>query len=235
MKRLFLFVALLSTSCARKTGPATVLLFDGTGVSVNDVRAVEDLLNRDHLNYSLANSSELNRMSESQFQGYRLLIIPGGNFIHMGESLTSGSAAAIRKAVQNGVSYLGICAGALLAGDKLNLTDGVRFNFYSAERRGIRKAAVAVTDAASKTLDQYWEDGPELSGWGAVVGKYPDGTPAIVEGKFGNGWVILSGVHPEAPDYWRRGMNFATAASIDNNYAAMLIHAALDRTSLPHY
>ena len=32
-----------------------------------------------------------------------------------------------------------------------------------------------------------------------MVGKYPDGTPAIVEGTFGNGWVILSGVHPEAP------------------------------------
>ena len=32
------------------------------------------------------------------------------------------------------------------------------------------------------TLEQYWEDGPEFTGWGEVVGKYPDGTPAIVEG-----------------------------------------------------
>src|SRR2546430_8702508 len=33
----------------------------------------------------------------------------------------------------------------------------------------------------------------QFTGWGAVVGRYPDGTPAIVEGKSGDGWVILSG------------------------------------------
>jgi hypothetical protein len=59
----------------------------------------------------------------------------------------------------------------------LNLTSGVRFGFYSAEERGIRKAAVAIAVAGGPTLDQYWEDGPQFTGWGAVVGKYPDGTP----------------------------------------------------------
>ena len=88
----------------------------------------------------------------------------------------------------------------------MNLTSGVRFGFYAAEGRGIRKTAVAITAAGAPTLDQYWEDGPEFTGWGAIVGKYPDGTPAIVEGTFGSGWVILTGVHPEAPASWRRGM-----------------------------
>jgi glutamine amidotransferase-like uncharacterized protein len=68
-----------------------------------------------------------------------------------------------------------------------------------------------------------------------VVGKYPDGTPAIVEGAFGSGWIILTGVHPEAPASWRRGMDFRTLINIDNAYAATLIHAALDRELLPHY
>jgi hypothetical protein len=56
-----------------------------------------------------------------------------------------------------------------------------------------------------------------------------------VEGTFGSGWVILSGVHPEAPAGWRRGMNFLTPAGADHEYAATLIHAALNRTALPHY
>jgi glutamine amidotransferase-like uncharacterized protein len=68
-----------------------------------------------------------------------------------------------------------------------------------------------------------------------VVGKYPDGTPAIVEGTFGSGWMILSGVHPEATASWRRGMEFRTAVEIDNAYAATLMRAALNREWLPHY
>ena len=65
--------------------------------------------------------------------------------------------------------------------------------------------------------------------------KYSYGTPAIVEGSSGKGWVILCGVHPEAPESWRRGMTFATPASIDNAYAGRLIDAALHGTCLPHY
>lgn len=220
--------------------PTPILLFNGTGTSPNDVAAVAAILNNNHLNYSTASSSQLNRMSESQIRGFRLLIVPGGNFIDMGKSLTAGTAENIRSAVQNGTNYLGVCAGGFLAGDSayyngLNLTSGVRFGFYSAENQGIRKAAVTIASAGAPPLDQYWEDGPQFTGWGAVVAKYPDGTPAIVQGTFGSGWVILSGVHPEAPENWRRGMAFGTPARDDNAYAGMLIQAALNRSSLAHY
>src|SRR5882672_4227718 len=157
----------------------------------------------------------------------------------MGHSLTSNTTANIRNAVQNGLNYLGICGGGFLAGNSsyyngLNLTSGVRFGFYSAESRGFRKAAVPIAVAGGPTLDQYWEDGPQFTGWGAVVGRYPDGTPAIVEGTFGSGWVILTGVHPEAPEGWRRGMSFSTPASVDNAYAGTLIRAALELVSMAH-
>jgi glutamine amidotransferase-like uncharacterized protein len=222
-------------------GNAPILLFNGTGTSPGDVAAVETILSSNHLDYATANSSQLNEMGESQIRGHRLLIVPGGNFIDIGNSLTASTTANIRNAVQNGVNYLGICAGGFFAGDSgynsLNLTSGVRFSFYAAEGQGIRKAAVAIggAGAGAPTLDQYWEDGPQFTGWGAVVGKYPDGTPAIVEGTFGSGWVILSGVHPEAPAGWRRGMTFMTPVSVDNAYAGTLIHAALNRAALSHY
>ena len=221
------------------SGIAPILLFNGTGTSPNDVTAVETILNKDHLDYSTANSLQLNEMGESQIRGYRLLIIPGGNFVDIGNGLTSSTTASIRNAVQNGLNCLGICAGAFFAGNSpyngLNLTSDVKFSFYAAEGRGIRKAAVSIANAGGPTLDQYWEDGPQLTGWGTVVGKYPDGTPAVVEGTFGNGWVILTGVHPEAPADWRRGMTFTTPVSVDNVYAGILIHAALNRTPLSHY
>lgn len=218
-----------------------ILLFTGSGTSPNDVTAMEAILDSLHLNYSTADSSRLNEMPESQISGYRLLIVAGGNFVDMGNSLTASTSANVRNAVQRGLNYLGICAGGFLAGsfpppyNSFNLSSGVKFGFYTAEKNGTRKAAVSITTAEGTPLDQYWEDGPQFTGWGEVVGKYPDGTPAIVEGSVGQGWVVLSGVHPEAPESWRRGMDFRTSAQMDNALAATLIRAALNREQLRHY
>jgi len=231
-------ISMMLTACGvhGDAGGAAILLFNGIGTSPNDVAAVETVLHSNHLSYSTVNSSQLNGMTEPQLRGYRLLIVPGGNFVDIGNNLTVNTSANIRDAVQNGLNYFGICAGAFFAGNSpyngLNLTSGVRFGFYAAENQGVRKAAVPIAIPGTPTLDHYWEDGPQFTGWGTVIGKYPDGTPAIVEGAFGTGWVILTGVHPEAPANWRHGMTFNTPASVDNDYAATLIQAALNRTSL---
>jgi glutamine amidotransferase-like uncharacterized protein len=237
-----LFVASLA-SCdpPAPSERAPILLFTGKGTSGGDVAAVERILKDNHLEYSTATSRQLNGMSAAQLMAYRLMVVPGGNFIDMAHSLTPNTTTNIHDAVQGGLNYLGICAGAFLAGDghayynSVNLTSGVRFGFYGAEARGIRKAAVAIASVDLPPIEHYWEDGPELAGWGAIVGKYPEGTPAIVEGTSGRGWVILSGVHPEAPETWRRGMSFSTPASVANAYAGTLIQAALHGTLLPHY
>jgi glutamine amidotransferase-like uncharacterized protein len=227
-----------ATPVSPASGSVPILLFNGTGTSAGDVAAVETILSGNHLRYSTVNSSQLNEIGESQIRGYRLLIVPGGDFIDIGGSLTSTTTANIRNAVRDGLNYLGICAGGFFAGNSgyngLNLTSGVRFGFYAAAGRGVRKTAVAVTIAGGPTLDQYWEDGPQFTGWGAVVGKYPDGTPAIVEGTFGSGWVILTGVHPEAPAGWRHGMTFMTPVDVSNAYAGTLVRAALNRVLLSH-
>jgi glutamine amidotransferase-like uncharacterized protein len=229
------------TTCAPQAPSrlAPILLFNGAGTSAEDVAAVEAILNDNHLDYVTVNSSELNGMSVEQLMACRLLIVPGGNFIAIGNRLRARTTANIHSAVQGGLNYLGICAGAFLAGhgpyNSVNLTSGVQFGFYADESRGIRKAAVVIDVIGTPALEHYWEDGPQLTGWGAVVGKYPDGTPAIVEGNSGKGWVILSGVHPEAPARWRRGMTFTTPVSADHAYAATLIDAALHGTRLPHY
>jgi len=219
---------------------APILLFTGAGTSAGDVVALESVLNTNHFNYATVSSAELNGMDVDRIRRYRLLIVPGGNFVEMGNSLTLRTTANIRDGVQNGLNYLGICAGAFLAGSfpqpykAFDLTSGVQFGFYDAAR-SLHKTTVPIAIAGGPTLDQYWEDGPQLTGWGAVVAKYPDGTPAIVQGNFGRGSVILTGIHPEAPESWRRGMTFSTPASTDNAFAAALIHAALNRTSLSHF
>lgn len=219
--------------------PPPVLLFAGVGASKGDVEALEAILEDHHVRHAVADSERLDGMSDSELSAYRLLIVPGGNFEVIGQNLEPGTSAKIRRAIAGGVNYLGICAGAFFAGaspyNGLNLTAGVRFPFYSAEAAGIRRAALRIESPAAPPLEHYWEDGPELSGWGDVVGRYPDGTPAIVQGTFGSGGVLLVGVHPEAPESWRWGLTFATPASTAQRYAATLISAALDRTPLPHF
>ena len=231
------------TACDRpvRGDHAAILLFTGAGTSAGDISAVKRVLDRNHLDYATATSPQLNRLTASQLMTYRLVIVPGGNFMDMSASLTPQTTARIHDAVQQGVNYLGICAGAFLAGDgrgyyrSFNLASGARFDFYAAEAHGVRKAAVAIAGVNADSIEHYWEDGPQLSGWGTVVGKYPDGTPAVVEGTSGQGWVMLAGIHPEAPETWRSGMTFTTPATAANAYAGTLVQAALTRTWLPHF
>ena len=168
------------------------------------------------------------------------MIVPGGNSITIGESLTGETTSVIRGAVEDyGMHYLGICAGAFFGGysiyNGVDLTSGVWFNFYADENKGIHVEPVLISLPGSAPLDVYWQDGPQLSGWGAVVAKFPDGTPAITEGQSGKGFVVFTGVHLEAPESWRGSMIFTTPVSVDLAYAGTVIQATLNGTPLPHF
>jgi hypothetical protein len=125
-RRLILATSVLiwaaSSACKSRRGSSLtnpdvpVLFFNGSGASPNDVAAVESVLEEGHFEYSTVDSSELNAMSTSQVKAYRLLIVPGGNFETIGKSLSPATAVKIHNAVEGGLSYLGICAGAFLAG-----------------------------------------------------------------------------------------------------------------------
>lgn len=217
-----------------------ILLYNGTGTGASDVSAVEALLSSNNLLYDTANTSQLEAKSESELEAYKLFIVPGGNSVTIGENLSSTATNNIHDAVINGgLHYMGVCAGAFFGGysdhNGLNLTNGVWFNTYDNGGHGTGKTAVETSYANGPDLDQYWQDGPELDGWGEIVSKYPDGTSAIVQGASGKGWVLLSGIHAEAPASWRDGMNFNTPVSVDNAYFYTMVTAALNGSSLPHY
>jgi glutamine amidotransferase-like uncharacterized protein len=229
----------LFASCKNTLTETPVMLFNGIGTSPNDVKAIENILSSNNIDFTLVNSAQLNNLDTIQFRKYKLLIMPGGDFIEIGKNLTEETSTNIRKAVYKGLNYLGICAGGFLAGNTQNnsfdLANGVQFKFYSAEDKGIRKAAVAITNADGTIIEHYWEDGPQFTGWGEVVSKYADGTAATVQGKYGSGWIVLTGIHAEAPEDWRKDFNFKTSMEASHNYAARLIKAALDKTELDHF
>ena len=160
------------------TSTVPVLLYNGTGTSLNDVTAVESVLSTLSLKYSTANAAQIEAMSESQLAAYKLLIVPGGNSIKIGNSLSKNATTNIHNAVSNdGLHYLGICAGAFFGGysiyNGLNLTGGVWFNYYADELKGIHKEAVMLSFPNSPSMDMYWQDGPQLSGWGSIAPSIP--------------------------------------------------------------
>ena len=216
-------VAQAAVAVAAGASTPQVLLFVGSGTSSGAVTATKTILGNLKLTYATATSSQLNGMSESAMKAYKLFLMPGGNAITISQNLKSATITNLHNAIVNdGLNYLGICAGGFFAGNSgiynyLDLTPpGVWFNYYADEFKGIYKEAVEVKASDGTKLDQYWENGPQFSGWGKIIGKYPDGTPAIVEGKSGNGWIILCGVHPEAPASWRTGMNFTTSVGLQH-------------------
>jgi glutamine amidotransferase-like uncharacterized protein len=219
-----------------------VLLYVGNGTTSGSVSAVKTILGNMGLTYATASTSQLNSMSQSGLGAYKLFLIPGGNAITISKSLTSKTVTNIHNAItSNGLHYLGICAGGFFAGhsgiyDYLDLSPvGIWFNFYADYFKGITKEAVQIRSPDGSKRDQYWQDGPQFTGWGTVVAKYPDGTPAVVEGKAGNGFVILCAFHPEATQAWRSGMNFSTSVAVDNAYAKTLVTNALNGTMMPHF
>ena len=217
-----------------------VILFNGTGTIANDVSAVAAILSESGLAYATANSAQLNAMTQAQLNSYKLLIVPGGNSITIGKYLTKTATTNIHNAVINGgLHYLGICAGGFFGGysiyNGLNLTSGRWFSFYEDYYHGIHKESLNISYPSGGKLDVYWQDGPQFTGWGSIVARFPDGAPAVVEGKSGAGWVILTGVHAEAPASWRYGMTFSSSVASNTAYAKTLVSAALHGTWLPHY
>src|ERR1700730_8957925 len=216
-----------------------VLVFNGTGTD-SSVASVESILGTLKLSYATANTSQLNAMTETKLKAYKLLIVPGGNSDTIANNLSKATRAMVRATVQNdGLHYLGICAGGFFGsyqyGNGLDLTSGVWFNVWPNNGKGTPMEAVPISFPKSGALDIYWHDGPETSGWGYIVAKYPHGTAAIAEGAYGKGFAILSGVHPEAPASWRTCCKFRTPLATDLAYAGTLVTAALNGTLLPHY
>jgi glutamine amidotransferase-like uncharacterized protein len=235
----YFIVAILFANCKSSIKDAPIILFNGTGTSPNDVEAIKNILSSNHMDFVLVNSAQLNELDTTQLKKYKLIIIPGGNFIDIGKSLTRETTNNVQRAVHCGLNYLGICAGGFLAGNtgnnSFNIAADIQFKFYSAEDRGIRKAAIAITNADGAIIEHYWEDGPQFTGWGDVVSKYPDGTPATVQGSYGGGWVVLTGIHPEAPESWRKEFYFSTSIENSHHYATKLIKAALEKTAMSHF
>jgi glutamine amidotransferase-like uncharacterized protein len=239
-----------SPSPVPPTGPAPipasaeVLIYDGNGAWTDEVGGIESILSSHGVSYQTATSAQLNSMTSADFSPFTLIIWPGGDGSAMLNSLSGTTRTTIMNAVrQQGMSYLGFCAGAFMAVSPapsagaapafLSIIQAPELDYYYLENQGISYTMTMESFADGTQRSILWAGGPVTPNIsGGVIAKYSTGDPAMTESMEGNGFVIVSGVHPAAPLADIRSLG---ATSDDYDIAWELIQAALTRSPLPAF
>jgi glutamine amidotransferase-like uncharacterized protein len=149
------------------------------------------------------------------FARAELYIQPGGLGYVVADSMAPEMKTAIREFVASGKAYVGFCAGGFFATETfgkvkfrvgLGLLPGHSLMTLQFGENVEVALAKMIWNGKPRTL--YWETGPyfdETTTRDPGVEKlatYPDGTVATLRAPFGKGRVIVTGVHPEAPQSW---------------------------------
>ncbi len=223
------------------------MIYNGDGTSPTDFQALASLIKSHGLTYQAVTSAELNSMSLAKLTSFGTYVWPGGDSNVMDASLTAGTKKLVRQAVtESGVGFAGFCAGAWIAvgpapgsanaGWGFSILTGSYLKEYAPGGQYPVAAIVPVTLASGGTRDLVWWGGPYLPTIaGGVVGKYPDGTAAIVQSRAGAGYVAITGLHPEAPQDWRTAQNLVDRDGLDLDIAWNIIQAARTRAPMPAF
>lgn len=225
-----------------------ILLFNGQGISTSDWQSFQNILEDMNLETQAVNSAQLELMSADDLKKFSLIIVPGGKASTISSGLTAAARVRVRQAVRDqGVSYLGICAGAWAGvGTEANTDKETSYgflviygshlaNWWPDGNTNAVADVVPVQFADGRTRQLVWYGGPATPEWaGGVVARYSNGKAAISQAYSGKGFVVLSGPHPEAPQGWRNTAGL-DSDGLDYDIAKELILSALNRQPMNHY
>lgn len=190
-------------------------------------------------------SDELDRMSLDELSQFKMLIFPGGGGSTQANSLGADTHARLRAAVQErGVSYIGFCAGAFIAvapapesGKDVSygfgIVNGPFLDYYYLENQGKLISMTLESFADGTKRDLLWYGGPVTPNTaGGVVAKYPNGDPAITQIWSGKGFVMLSAIHPAAPQRIRDLYGLRDSDGLDYELTWKLLDSAINQRPL---
>lgn len=219
------------------------MVFAGDGTWGVEVSSIENILSTNGATYQEVDSPTLDAMTVDQLASFGLLIFPGGEGGTEAGSVSAQTHANLREAVQSrGVSYLGFCAGSFVAvapapaaGQDVSygfgIVNGPILNEWPGTSADYEMQLESFPGGSSVNL--LWYGGPITPNSG-VIAKYPTGDPAISEMWSGNGFVVLSGVHPTATQAILDSLG-VTPDTPDTTLAWQLMYAALHQAPLPTF
>jgi glutamine amidotransferase-like uncharacterized protein len=208
----------------RAAGKVCVALYDAGGTGGGGVAHLQQLLSDAGMQVDRVGPEELSVGVPTQFD---LVVVPGGTGKKEAAAIGEQGRQNIRQFVQQGGSYLGICAGAFLCicGDDWRLRIINAKTVSPHWERGMATLKIELTPEGRKILGDYpglvdvhYHNGPiitranveslpayQVLAWfrsEVAKGNAPQGvqvnSPAIAVGRCGKGRVVLISPHPEA-------------------------------------
>ena len=178
-----------------------------TGVGAVLARDVEAALNKLAIPYGEVDERDIR---EGRLRDCSALIIPGGYTARYVDALGKEGFERIRASVADGAGYIGICAGAYIAAQRVEVPGhppGLGIIDIRNERRagrGIRtilttKPGHPVVKGCEREIEIWYQNGPMIkTGEGIeTLAMYDKGSAAIVCATYGVGRVLIFSPHPE--------------------------------------
>ncbi|MGZ3708191.1 MAG: BPL-N domain-containing protein [Bdellovibrionota bacterium] len=169
------------------------------------------------------------------FEGAVVWIQPGGRSRQVAETMNPVLKENLKAFIHGGGGYVGFCAGGFLATEKIADTKvlglgilGGTADLYPAPNHA--EAAIFTMSWEGRPREIYWEGGPyfKVPSDGSVetIATYPDGKVSTVRSHYGLGKVLVSGAHPEAPQWWRDAYHLRDSDGLDEDLAEAMIREA---------
>jgi glutamine amidotransferase-like uncharacterized protein len=206
--------------CSRQGNTGDIALYSGRGADESCVTATAHMFEWMGLEVELVDAGFINGRPLS---GFRIICFPGGNMYQYAQDITGSGKDKIRKFVENGGGYVGICGGAYFTGESV-LWQGVELpmsslRMFPGTTQGPIDAIVPYPDCVmckvniinhGHPITQTEPDSawimycygpkllPEMDAEVDVLGVYDIGLePAVVAFEYGGGRVFIIGTHPE--------------------------------------
>ena len=216
------FASLYTQWLGQETGHRLrVAIYVGPRTWRDGLQAIELYLQSRNISYREINSRAIR---SGNLEDYDLLIVPGGWAYSYSLDLGRDGGEIIKKYVERGGVYLGICAGGYYAAklivwesENYSYSLGILDSIAEGPKKGypwptyayvkINIAGIGVSRGLNKTYIAVYYGGPEFRGLGrnayVLAFYHDDGRPAIVIGPYGRGRVAATGVHLEVrKDTW---------------------------------
>lgn len=175
-----------------------IYVYSGSGAY--QARDVENCLNVFDIDYYRICEHDITKIKLNS-----ILIIPGGMITSYLFSWGRNGKQTIRNFVQNGGIYVGICAGAYVAGKKCENETGLAF-FNRVLNYKKHQFVIKAEDNKGNYLELIAENGPDLATVknSTVVLKDENNKAQVIEIQFGKGKVYLFSSHPEGSVYYKQ-------------------------------
>ncbi len=210
MKSIFVVATLLLISVYAEAKPLA-LVYNGIGACQEGDCAGAAAKAARHAGFKVKFVSE-SQITPQTFANVQLWVQPGGNAIELAQAISVPAQEEIKKFVYTGGSYLGLCAGGYFAAKEIDT--GVKgLGFLEGEVDDLtdeKNGMVVLALWFNKFRYLYIEEAPFFNPVGPIekpFAHYSNGKVAALETRFGQGRVVVTGPHPEAPTEWPEAFN----------------------------